>query len=133
MTSRLLQRPVADETRVIRMTRFGHQLTVCHDTRVHVVGGTQALVTGISCTGSLAWCQVVVTDLTIGGHVSGGGHGPLAVRRRVSHVFTGGVVGGGGRQKLSPHSHNLPCGPRRVRVVFFVYYIYHHNFKKQRP
>ena len=30
----------------------------------------------------------------------------------------GGVGGGGGRQKLSPHSHNLPCGPRRVRVVF---------------
>ena len=33
-------------------------------------------------------------------------------------VSRGGGVGGGGRQKLSPHSHNLPCGPRRVRVVF---------------
>ena len=35
-----------------------------------------------------------------------------------------GGVGGGGRQKLSPHSHNLPCGPRRVRVVFLMYYIH---------
>ena len=33
-------------------------------------------------------------------------------------VSRGGGAGGGGRQKLSPHSHNLPCGPRRVRVVF---------------
>lgn len=38
--------------------------------------------------------------------------------------------GGGGRQKLSPHSHNLPCGPRRVRVVFLVNYISHPDFKK---
>ena len=100
VTPRLLQRPVADETRVVRMTRFGHQLTVGHDTRVHVVGGTQALVTGISGTGSLAWCQVVVTDLTIGGHVSGGGHGPLAIRGGVGHVSGGGAVGGGGQGLL---------------------------------
>ena len=39
-------------------------------------------------------------------------------------VSRGGGVGGGGRQKLSPHSHNLPCGPRRVRVVFLMYYLH---------
>ena len=48
-------------------------------------------------------------------------------------VVSRGVGGGGGRQKLSPHSHNLPCGPRRVRVVFFAYYIYHHKFKIEYP
>ena len=47
------------------------------------------------------------------GEKKGEGGGAVSIR--------GGV---GGRQKLSPHSHNLPCGPRRVRVVFFsVYYI----------
>ena len=47
VTSGLLQCHVADEARVVRMTRFGDQLTVGHDTRVHVAGGTQALVTGV--------------------------------------------------------------------------------------
>ena len=101
MTSGFLQRHVADETRVVRMTRFGHQLTVGHDTRVHVAAGTQTLVTGVPGAGPLARCQDVVTVVTIGGgHVSGGGHGPLAVRGRVDHVLGGGIVGGGGQRLL---------------------------------
>ena len=65
-----------------------------------------------------------------GGKGRGGGIGEKGEGGAVSK----GGGGGGGRQKLSPHSHNLPCGPRRVRVVFSTHNIIHHpDFKKKTP